>query len=208
MKVGAVLSRVTVSPSFLAFFCAYYYFEPGGTFWPFFCGVCAHEAGHLLLLKILKVPVHQLRLGASGACLRTGTMSYRQELLVALAGPAVNLLLAVYFLHRAPMTALVNLALLLYNLLPFYPLDGGRFLRCLLRLLLKEGRAAQVTEQIVSGLCLFAFWGCGIYMTCCLHEGLWPVLLCALLTVRISGTIFPLYRNFAHKRIDKSRYAC
>ena len=42
MKVGAVLGRVTVSPSFLAFFCAYYYFDPGGTFWPFFCGVCAH----------------------------------------------------------------------------------------------------------------------------------------------------------------------
>ncbi|MBQ4566360.1 MAG: hypothetical protein IJA48_08425 [Oscillospiraceae bacterium] len=208
MKAGMVWNRVTISPGFLVFFCAYYYFDPAGTFWPFFLGASAHELGHLTALKLLRVPVHSLRFGASGACLETANMSYRKEFLSAAAGPAANLLLALGFLHREPVFALVNLALLLYNLLPFYPLDGGRILRCMLQFLLGSGRAAMLTERIASGCCLLLLWGLSIYLTCILHEGLWPVLLCALITVRIAGTIFPERGNFTNKRIDKSKIAC
>ena len=207
MKVGKILARVEISPAFFVFLCAYYYFDPAHTFWPFFVAVAAHETGHWILLRILHVPIHKLRFGGSGACLETAAMSWRNELLVAAAGPLTNFLLAWYFLHRDPMAALVNLALIIYNLLPFYPLDGGRILRCLLQLLLRGGRAVDLMERIICGCCLGLFWCGGFYFTCVLHEGLWPVLLCALLTVRISETIFPKHRIFPNKRVDKSNFA-
>lgn len=208
MKVGTVLNRVEVSPGFLAFFCAYYYFDPAGTFWPFFLAAASHEMGHLILLKLRHAPVHKLRLGAGGACLVTAEMTCLDEFLTAAAGPATNLLLALCFLHLDPAFALVNLALMVYNLLPLYPLDGGRILRCILQFLLKGGRAVEVTEKIVSGAFLLLLWCSGGYLTCVLHEGLWPVLLSALITIRIAGTIFPERRNFTNKRIDKSLFAC
>ena len=208
MKVGAVLSRVKISPGFLLFLCAYYYFDPGGTFRYFVFATICHELGHLLTLKTLGVPIYRISLQAGGACLLTAHMSYRDELLSAAAGPVMNLISALLFLHRVPVFALVNLTLFLFNLLPFYPLDGGRILRCLLQLLLRGGRAAILTERIICLSCIVFLWSLGGYITCILHEGLWPVLLCAVLTVRISNAIFPEYRNFRNKRIDKSHIAC
>lgn len=205
MKVGSLLRRVQISPGFLAFVCAYYYFDPARTFWPFCGAVIFHELGHMLILYLLKVKLRNIRLGAGGACIETPPLGYGEELLVAAAGPTVNLILAVFFLHRAPVTALVHLALLLYNLLPFYPLDGGRILRCTLLLLLRE-RMAQIVEKVIRLSCLTALWSGSIYICCGLHAGLWPVLVCALLTVRIGGTMGK--QIFTNKRVDKSVTTC
>lgn len=207
MKVGKLLRRVDISPAFTAFLCAYYYLDPAGTFWAFFGSILAHELGHLAALKAAGVRIHRLRLTASGASIRTEPMSYRQELLTAAAGPAVNVLLSCFFLHRVPAAALINLALLTYNLLPFYPLDGGRILRCLLHLLLKP-HIAELLERCVEGVCLLLLWMGAIYLCCVLHEGLWPAVVCGLLTVRIAGTIFPAKGIFVNKRVDKSITAC
>lgn len=97
-----------------------------------------HECGHLALLRVFRVPVEGLRLGAFGAVIhaRTERLSYGRELLVTLAGPAVNLLCA----PLAAMTARrcgwawgyllagANVLLGVYNLLPVPPLDGARAL--------------------------------------------------------------------------------
>lgn len=205
VKVGSLLRRISISPGFLAFLCAYYYFDPCGTFWPFCSAVLCHELGHLLILYLLGIELRGIRIGLGGACIMAGPLSYGRELLTAVAGPGVNLILAAIFLHRSPVTALVNLALLGYNLLPFYPLDGGRILRCALCLILRE-RVARIMEHAVRLICLSALWIGAIYLCCNLHAGLWPVLICAFLTVRIGESVEK--QIFVNKRVDKSLTTC
>ena len=44
---------IEINPAFVAILCAYYYFDPACTFWPFVSALLFHEAGHLLLLWLL-----------------------------------------------------------------------------------------------------------------------------------------------------------
>lgn len=201
MTVWNSLRRIEITPSFLFFLCAYYYFDPWKSFVPFLLSTIAHESGHLIALKLLDVKVHNLRFGATGAIIRTAPLPYYHELIAAAAGPSVNFLLLILFFHRSPALALVNLCLLFYNLLPFYPLDGGRILRALLHLLLNE-RSAQLLERIITSLCLIVLICIACYLTCVMHMGLWPVIVCGLLLIRMTGAIFP------QKRVDKLISPC
>lgn len=191
-----------ISPAFAVFLCAYYYFDPAHTFVPFLMSVTLHEAGHLLLLWILRAKVRCIRLTLSGAVIETEPLAYRKELLVAAAGPAVNAALLILAIHRAPLLALVSLCQLLYNLLPLYPLDGGRILRALLLLSLPE-RAARLVERGVATVCLLALLGFSCYLTCVWHAGLWPVMAFGFLLVRVAGTILP--EKSAHRELTKGR---
>ncbi|MBQ6431063.1 MAG: hypothetical protein IJJ99_04215 [Oscillospiraceae bacterium] len=200
MRRYGILRALEISPAFIAFLCAYYYFDPAKTFAPFLLSVTAHETGHLIALALLRVRVHKLRLTFSGAVLVTEPMRYSQEIAAAAAGPAVNAILICIFANAEPMTAFVNLLLFSYNMLPFYPLDGGRILRALLHLLFSADTAA-LTERIVSGAsCLFLLFG-AVWLTTVWHAGLWPIVIWALLAVRIAGTILPEKRIFLRKEL-------
>ena len=109
--------------------------------------------------------------------------SQMDELLAAAAGPAMNLALLLAFSRTLPRFALVNFCLLAYNLLPFYPLDGGRLLRAVLRTLLPL-RAAVWAERGVCLLCGALLLACAGYLTLCWHAGPWPLLVCLLLGLR------------------------
>lgn len=194
MKQFRIRRYLDVSPAFVALLCAYFYFDPAQTFLPFLFAMTLHEAGHLLALRCMRAQVHKISFHLSGAVIHTQTLSYQKELLAAAAGPAVNALCTAVFLHRDPRFALVNLLLLGYNLLPFYPMDGGRVLRALLHLLLPDAAATIVERMIViAGLLSLAAFSC--YLTCVWHAGLWPVILCGLLLLRVAGTIFPACRR-------------
>ena len=100
---------------------------------------CAlHELGHYWAIRLLGSDVKLIRLTAIGAEMAVDRpLDYWQEGLAALAGPAVNLLLALVFCgwSRGQTFAGLNLALALFNLLPVGRLDGGRALGCALALL-------------------------------------------------------------------------
>ena len=91
-----------------------------------------HELGHLTALKLVGAKVEQIRLTAFGAEIRADTryLSYGREIFCTLAGPAVNLFLAVVLARVTGdyLMAGANLFLGVFNLLPLPSLDGGRAL--------------------------------------------------------------------------------
>ena len=91
-----------------------------------------HEGGHLAGLRLAGARVEAVRLTAFGAEIRADTryLPYGREILCTLAGPAVNLVLALLFARALGwyLPAGVNLFLGCFNLLPLPGLDGGRAL--------------------------------------------------------------------------------
>ncbi len=84
----------------------------------------------------------------------------KHELFVALAGPAVNVVLIPVFLlmpdcNFCTTLGYYNVMLLVFNMLPALPMDGGRAFRAILALCLKDHlRATIVAARISQGLCL------------------------------------------------------
>ena len=135
-----------------------------------FGSVLLHELGHALAARRYGIATHDIVLLPIGGVARLERMPARpgQEIAVALAGPAVNVAIAAALFtglalggRLEPLSALgvasgslverlmlANLGLVAFNLLPVFPLDGGRVLRGLLALRLPHARATRVAARI------------------------------------------------------------
>ncbi len=87
-----------------------------------------HEMAHLAAALMLKVPIHQVGINWRGPYIRRRSGTARQNLAITLAGPGMNLWLALLFHHISPNFALCNLVLGVSNLLPIPASDGTRAL--------------------------------------------------------------------------------
>lgn len=129
------MPKLRISPWLPVALCLFYRFDPWGMFFPFLLATTLHELGHILCICLTGARVTALTLNLCGAVMETTPMSYEQEALCSLAGPAVGIVLLLWG-RRYPWLAFWGLAQSLHNLLPVYPLDGGRALRALLCLAL------------------------------------------------------------------------
>ena len=147
-----------------------------------FVCVVLHEYGHALTARRFGVRTRDITLYPIGGVARLERIPDKpeEELWVALAGPAVTLAIAVvlFFVLVATGTPLtlqsiqlvsgsfmerlfaVNVLLFLFNLLPAFPMDGGRVLRALLAMRLEYLRATQIAATVGQAMAfLFGFVG-------------------------------------------------
>lgn len=134
-----------------------------------FACVVAHEYGHVLMARRFGIGTRDITLLPIGGVARIERMPEKpgQELLIALAGPAVNVVIAVVLvaifgvtlnvepaavenqtLDFATRIAFVNILLVVFNLIPAFPMDGGRVLRALLSFRLDRTRATRIAAGI------------------------------------------------------------
>ena len=148
-----------------------------------------HELGHWLTARWLGGGVQRFFSGGQGFGLDIRGLTYQKELLVVLAGPCVNLLLAAA-LFRVPFFAFSNLMLAGLNLLPILPLDGGRALRCALHLFLPPS-AADFTEAFVGWLTIGALLILSFYLFAVRQMGVLPLMASIGLVFRTKDAKMP-----------------
>lgn len=153
----------------------------GFVFAVFFC-ITLHELGHMLVAQKFKYKTRDITLLPIGGMARMDEFpeNPRHELLVAIAGPAVNIAIAlvlypvVFWLGRVPSLFIlqvnegsvflfnllvVNLLLAVFNLIPAFPMDGGRIFRALLAMRMNRVKATDIaarTGQVISVLFVIA----------------------------------------------------
>ncbi len=160
--------KITLHPLFIALGLASAIFGGLPVFLIYALTALLHECGHIFCPSKLGYACEKISLmpyGASALCDTTG-ISPADEIKLALAGPAVNALLCIataglwwFYPETYAYTDTVFTAsavMLAVNLLPAYPLDGGRVARCVLVTFLPE-KVCAVVLRVVGGLLSAAF---------------------------------------------------
>jgi len=178
-----VKRRLDLTPGFPAFLAAVWYFDSCGIFWPFLAAMTVHELAHAAVLLLLGGGIESVRLSFAQVELRTGLLSDRTELWSTAAGPGINLLCGWLFRRWMPAFAAVSLLLALFNLLPVWPLDGGRLLRTLLRM--RWGAAGVDASQTLGLLFGLGLLAGAVFAARRWDAGVWPAVTAGALLVRL-----------------------
>jgi Zn-dependent protease len=194
LKVASVFGievRINVSFLFLLGFFWFRFYQVGGVSGAvqgvvyiliLFACVTLHEFGHAFAARAFGIQTRDITLYAIGGVARLNRIPEKpwQELIVAIAGPLVNVVIAAALflvtnvssgfqqveLLESPRIALLdkvawaNVFLILFNLIPAFPMDGGRVLRALLAMVTPYTRATQIAAWIGQGLAIaFVIFG-------------------------------------------------
>lgn len=135
-----------------------------------------HELCHYVAAKAMGISCLGLRIGAGGMEMELAPMRPKEERIVAAAGPMGSLML-LCFSRMYPQLAVCGMVQGLFNLIPIWPLDGGRILYSLFPDREKLCRGVEIgaaAALLCLGIWLWAYWNMG----CC------PFLLAEILTAK------------------------
>ena len=148
-----------------------------------FGSIALHELGHSVVARAKGGYIHEIVLYPFGGAAKISNIPKQpiDEIMVALAGPAVSLALGLIFLpwELTKFLGYVNFMLFFFNILPVFPMDGGRVLRAALTI--KHGRLVATRMAATVGK-----YFCGLFV----WIGLFG------LPIQVLGLIGPFEKNF------------
>ncbi|OKZ64440.1 MAG: hypothetical protein BHW02_06615 [Clostridium sp. 28_12] len=154
----------------------------------FFCFL--HELGHIIVGKILGLKIEKIEMTPCGFS-TAFSGAKKVDIIVALAGPAVSFMLAILFRYielepyiGSEEAVYSNLLILIFNLLPLYPLDGGRIFKGMLEIKLncqkvnkiisKTSESVLIILTIISSIAVYYFKNIAIFLICIF---LWEIII-------------------------------
>ena len=167
----------------------------------FFCFL--HELGHImagLILKMRPDKIEILPCGLSSSFranlndlnykIKKGNLLELKKIIIALAGPIVSLIFVILFIYidipcvTRQDVIYSNILILIFNLIPLYPLDGGRIIKGILHIELGKEKSEDIIRKIssvtiialtiVSSIAVYYFKNIAIFLVCIF---LWNVIL-------------------------------
>lgn len=183
----------------------------------------AHEMAHVFAGKYLGLEIREIILSITGATAYFEGDENHAEAWLAAAGPAVSVILALLFgggalyaisirgndLLHDPLTGglalatILNAAIAAFNLLPIYPLDGGRILHAaLLRITKDKLQAIGISSALTIGACLMVI-GWGEWSVFSKHEptGIFRI----IIAVMLGGQALGAYRMELKKTTNNKK---
>ena len=168
-----------------------------------FLAAAFHELCHIFLIYLLGGNISKIRLHPFGAEITANLSDCFQELLASAAGPFGSFHL-LFFSNHIPEIALCGLVQGIYNLLPLYPMDGGRILFCILSMIspLNANQICRIL-RIVSLLFLIgvSIWGYFSHLT-----GILPAVLLLLILWKEKNLAKTSKSGYNSVTIDKEVY--
>ena len=172
----------------------------------FFVSVLAHELSHALVARRFALPVTRITLFIFGGAtqIEGDAGQPRQEALMAAAGPAMSLAIGLILLGLAQLVnqvqlvallgwlGVINVLLAIFNLIPGFPMDGGRILRAVLWRLSGDRLVATRNAGTVGRLIAYAMIGFGVFLALQpggLIGGLWLALIGWFLSNAAEATV-------------------
>ncbi|GAB4236391.1 MAG: site-2 protease family protein [Chlamydiales bacterium] len=217
----------------VGYFPFYYPKFTAGSYWimgisgmlGLFISIILHELGHALTAKKFNVPISEITLFVFGgvAQLKHEPPSPKAEFLVAVAGPIVSVFISVFMsfitgwgksLELSSMItgvtaylAMINMVVVVFNLIPAFPLDGGRIFRALLWWWKDDlGWATTITSKIGSGFGFFLiFMGFFTLLTGNIFVGMWWIILGLFLqqAASLSKTQYYVRHELEGERVER-----
>lgn len=159
----------------------------------FFCVI--HELGHAVIGLILRMKPEKLEIIPCGLSIyfkanpddlnfkiKKGNFLELKKICVAIAGPIVSLILIILYTYFEPLyitkqdAIYSNILILIFNLIPLYPLDGGRIIKGILHIEFGNKQSKIVTNKIsnitmivltiISSIAVYYFKNIAIFLIC------------------------------------------
>lgn len=177
--------RIRIDLKILIFLTIFYFTNQIRTYLiiMFFC--IFHEIGHIVVGLILKMKPEKIEImpfGLSSSFYTNFNDNKIKEIIVTLAGPLTSLILAILcnyidFVYITIQEAVYsNILILLFNLIPIYPLDGGRIIKGILHIKLGVVEADNLINRIsyltmiiltmISSITVYYYKNLAIFLIC------------------------------------------
>ena len=187
--------RIRIDLKILIFF-ALFYLTDQIKIYLIIMGFCVvHELGHMIMGLILKLKPKKLEIIPCGLTISfktsvddlnfkigNGNLLELKKIFVAMTGPLVSLILVILYIFFEPRyiakqdAIYSNILIFLFNLLPLYPLDGGRIIKGILHIKLGNKQAKYLTNKIsnitmivltiISSISVYYFKNIAIFLIC------------------------------------------